>query len=127
MVENELVTGSLASRTAALARYQGEFTPIPPTPSEYQRDSANLDDENSVSNQARFERTKSGHVRNERRGKVGSEGGRLYADFMRSGGRDGAVVTGKGSMEGHEQSDYINGGMDGMVDGEGRVEEIRSP
>lgn len=120
MVENELVTGSLASRTAALARYQGESTPIPPTPSEYQRDSANLDDEHNVSNQARFERTKSGHVRNGRRGKVGSEGGRLYADFMRIGG--------KGNMEGQEQGDYINGGgVDGMVNGEGRFEEVKSP
>lgn len=35
MVENELVTGSLASRQAALNRYNE----IPPTPSEYQRES----------------------------------------------------------------------------------------
>lgn len=75
MVENELVTGSLASRTAALARYD---MPIPPTPSEYQRESVSMDgDFNTGGGHAKFERTNSQYVRDQRRGKNGSEG--LYA------------------------------------------------
>jgi len=72
MVENEVVTGSLASRAAALARYDGQ---IPPTPSEYQREMASMGEDLSGSGEpARFERTNSEYMRNQRRGKVGSEG-----------------------------------------------------
>lgn len=72
MVENELVTGSLASRTAALARYDGQ---IPPTPSEYQRESTSMDEDFSGGGgPVRFERKNSEYMRNQRRGKVGSEG-----------------------------------------------------
>jgi len=72
MVENELVTGSLASRTAALARYDGQ---IPPTPSEYQRESTSIDEDFSGGGgPTRFERKNSEYMRNQRRGKVGSEG-----------------------------------------------------
>lgn len=42
MVENETVTGSLASRTNAIARYGSTYTnkdrEIPPTPSEFERE-----------------------------------------------------------------------------------------
>lgn len=86
MVENELVTGSLASRERALQRYvNGEYInggvngapPVPPTPSEYERE------DSSLGGDEHMQRGKS--IKSERRGKVGSEGGRLYADFMKEG------------------------------------------
>lgn len=135
MVENELVTGSLASRQAALNRYNNNE--IPPTPSEYQREMpigsdtdegggarGTLEDPRGV-----FGRSASGQIREERKGKVGSEGGRLYADFMKNGGggkmsMDGtAVENGVGNGNGTGQMN----GADRYVNGEGRVEEIRSP
>lgn len=119
MVENELVTGSLASRQEALGRYNGE---IPPTPSEYERE--NLSDEGGGTTGA-FERSMSGTIREERRGKVGSEGGRLYADFMRNveGGRKNST----GSRGGYV-GDGEGGGVNGIANGKGRrVEEVRSP
>lgn len=120
MVENELVTGSLASREKAMARYTEGPTTIPPTPSEYEREDPSVE---YPSSPQRFERSMSAQVRENRRGKVGSEGGRLYAEFMRNGG------TPKQSMEVPAQAP-------GMVDGagsndvfmnEGRVEELVSP
>lgn len=144
MVENELVTGSLASRREALARYDGQ---IPPTPSEYQRESTSMDEENGGGARGKFERRNSEYVRDQRRGKAGSEGtyrallegssaltsasgGRLYAEFMRNGGTNGGAW--KGSMDNPgERGDYMSGGLgggvDGLVNGQGRVEEIRSP
>lgn len=144
MVENELVTGSLASRNAALARYNNEVPPqIPRTPSEYQyqRESTSLDSESGNGSAAgqRFERSMSGHVRGgggDRERKVGSEGGRLYAEFMRNGGGGGGGVTplqGKGAGAGEWQGDYLSNGNGmgsgsaGVVSGEGRFEEVRSP
>ena len=126
MVENELVTGSLASRSAALARYQGNEQPIPPTPSEYQRESTSLEDGDVGSggqqNGSRFERTNSAY---QRRNKIGSDGGALYAEFMRNGG------VGKQQMDGTNGNggdDYLSGGGgNGMVNGESRIEEVRSP
>lgn len=80
MVENELVTGSLTSRTAALARYD---MPIPPTPSEHQRESVSMDgDFNTGGGHAKFERTNSQYVRDQRRGKNGSEG--LYDESWKN-------------------------------------------
>ena len=123
MVENELVTGSLASRTVALARYQGE-QPIPPTPSEYQRESTSLEDGDvgSGGQHAKFERANSMYVRDQRKGKMGSEGGALYAEFM----RNGAVGKTNTDATNHDYMD-TNHGVNGMVDGEGRIEEVRSP
>lgn len=69
MVENEVVTGSLASRAAALARYDGQ---IPSTPSEYQREIASTGE--GLSGSGESGRTNSEYMRNQRRGKVGSEG-----------------------------------------------------
>ena len=146
MVENELVTGSLASRNAALARYNGEMqSQMPRTPSEYQdqRESASLDSESGNGNGAtpgqRFERSMSGHVRagGDKGKKVGSEGGRLYAEFMRNsgggggGGGEGMMSPGQGKGGFEGQGDYLSNGM-GMgngdvVNGEGRFEEVRSP
>ncbi|KAL2043554.1 hypothetical protein N7G274_003861 [Stereocaulon virgatum] len=146
MVENELVTGSLASRHAALARYNNEAPPqMPRTPSEYQyqRESTSLDSESGNGSAAgqRFERSMSGHVRGgggDRGKKVGSEGGRLYAEFMRSGGGNGGgggvtSLQGKGAGAGEWQGDYLSNGNGsasgdtGVVSGEGRFEEVRSP
>lgn len=54
----------------------------------------------------------------------------MYAEFMRNGGANGGAFS--ASMEdGTEREDYIgggmNGGIDGAISGDGRVEEIRSP
>lgn len=128
MVENELVTGSLASRQAALHRFNNNE--IPPTPSEYQREThigSDTDDGGGArgtfeSQRGAFGRSASGQIREERKGKVGSEGGRLYADFMKNGG-------GKMSMDTEENGTGIDhlSGEDRYVNGEGRVEEVRSP
>ena len=92
MVENELVTGSLASRERALARFQGEVGM------------------SGNSTAGEFERGKGrGHE------KMGSEGGRLYAEFMRGGG---GVVR-----EGGEGVGLANG----FANGEGRIEEVVTP
>lgn len=134
MVENELVTGSLASRQAALNRYNNN-NEIPPTPSEYQREmhvGSDTDEGGGArrtfeSQRGGFERSASGQIKDERKGRVGSEGGRLYADFMKNG--DG----GKMSMDDMaEENGTGNGirqldGADRYVNGEGRVEEVRSP
>lgn len=135
MVENEVVTGSLASRQAALNRYNNNE--IPPTPSEYQREMHVGSDTDEAagargtfeSQTGVFERSASGQIREERKGKVGSEGGRLYADFMKNGG--GAKTSMDGTAEGNGVGNG-NGtvkmnGADRYVNGEGRVEEIRSP
>ena len=131
MVENELVTGSLASRQAALNRYNNE---IPPTPSEYQREShigSDTDEGGGAkgtfeSPRAAFARSQSRQVREERRGKIGSEGGRLYAEFMRN------ASGGKTSIDGMAEENgaaigQLHDGADRYIDGEGRVEEVRSP
>lgn len=134
MVENELVTGSLASRNAALARYNGEIQPqMPRVPSEYQdqRESASLDSESGNGNggapEQRFERSMSGHVRGggDRGKKAGSEGGRLYAEFMRNGGDGGGGMMSPG--HGDCLSNGMGMGNGDVVSGEGRFEEVRSP
>lgn len=140
MVENELVTGSLASRQAALNRYNNE---IPPTPSEYQREShiGSDTDEGGGAAGGVFEsrkgasgRSPSGQqVREERRrGKVDGEGRRLYADFMKNtagGGKtsvDGGMTEQEnGGAAGIRQLD--DGETDRYVNGEGRVEQVTSP
>ncbi len=108
MVENEPVTGSLASRHKVSDRYNGHNHngEIPPTPSEYQREMQMGSDNDEGggggggggggsgfggSTRAPFERSASARIREERKGKVGSEGGQLYAEFMRNGGADGFV------------------------------------
>ncbi|KAL6717942.1 hypothetical protein ACLMJK_004027 [Lecanora helva] len=135
MVENEVVTGSLASRTATLARYTGgeHSQPIPPTTSEYQRESTSLEDGDvgrAVGTQQQnyksgFERSNSAY---QRRGKVGSDGGALYAEFMRNGGI-GKLNDFGADAEGAGGDDYLAGGngVNGAVNGASRIEEIRSP
>ena len=152
MVEDEPVTGSLLSRTRQPSHYQNSahHEPIPPTPSEYQRENpssptnAGFDDLEDdlgdggrggfVAGQQRFERAQSATLREQRKGKVGSEGGRLYAEFMKNaGGGSGSVARtdNRGTVfEGPEQKqDYLTngGGVDGMINGENRFEEVRSP
>lgn len=138
MVENELVTGSLASRQAALNRFNNNNNnnnEIPPTPSEYQREALNFGSDTDDGGGARgtfesqrgnFGRSASGQIREERKGKVGSEGGRLYADFMRNGG--GGKMSMDSGLVGENGIgvDQMNGG-DKYINGEGRVEEVRSP
>ena len=136
MVENELVTGSLPSRERALARYYGMsngqnnnahlpsnsdniIPSIPPTPSEYQREIPQEEEGNFAAND---DMRRTGTVRSERRGKVGSEGGRLYAEFMRGEG----YANGDGDGEG----DGVQGKSDPLVDGfadGGRVQEVLTP
>ena len=134
MVENEPVTGSLASRHAALNRFNNNNHEIPPTPSEYQREmniGSDTDEGGGArgtfeSQRGQFERSASGQIREERRGKIGSEGGRLYADFMKNGG--GRKLSADGVAEEHGVGNGIgNGQLNGYVNGEGRVEEVRSP
>ena len=128
MVENEIVTGSLASRQAAMNRYNE----IAPTPSEYQRESQTGSDTEDggaratfESQKGAFERPANGSIREESKGKVGSEGGRLYTDFMKNAG------GGKMSMDSMAEDDGAGigqlDGSDRYVNGEGRVEEVRSP
>jgi len=134
MVENELVTGSLASRTAALNRYNEPQ--VPPTTSEYQRESDSIDSIDAISNgvgegragHARFERSMSGHARGGGGKKAGSEGesaaggvqgnGRAPLDFGGGNGGGGDYLS--NGMHG-------GGGINGVVSGEGRFEEVRSP
>ena len=131
MVENELVTGSLASRQAALNRYTNNE--IPPTPSEYQREAQIGSDTDegggargTFENQrGRFEGSASGQIREERKKKIGSEGGRLYSDFMKNGGGAKASTDGMSDEDGAGIS-HLDG-PDGFVNGEGRIEEVRSP
>lgn len=133
MVENELVTGSLASRQAALSRYNNE---IPPTPSEYQREShigSDTDEGGGAkgmldSRKGIFERSPSGQVGEERRDKVSSDGGRLYPDFMKNaGGGKTSVDGGMTEENGGAGIGQLDDGADRYVNGEGRVEEVRSP
>lgn len=132
MVENELVTGSLASRQAALHRFN--TNEIPPTPSEYQREThigSDTDDGGGArgtfeSQRGAFGRSASGQIREERKGKVGSEGGRLYADFMKNGG-GGKMSMDSGLAEENGVGIDQLSGEDRYVNGEGRVEEVRSP
>lgn len=126
MVENELVTGSLASRQRALGRYHGyDYSDVPvPVP--------------VMAAGSEFER-ESGYRRSGMRragDKGGSEGGRLYAEFMRGssanhgdggkvngqldkaqGRREDANGTGTGHGDGEEEDPFA-------VDGEGRIEEL---
>ena len=131
MVENELVTGSLASRQAALNRYNTN-SEIPPTPSEYQREmniGSDTDDggRTTFESQRRpFERSASGQIREERKGKVGSDGGRLYTDFMRNAGGGKMSMDSMAEGNGTAANGQLNG-TDRYVNGEGRVEEVRSP
>ena len=110
MVENELVTGSLASRERALARYHGDL-PIPPTPSEYERE-----------NSGNPGRTPGGYSRAgvKRGDRMGSEGGRLYADFMR------ASTNGE-PKQGDQRNGMAQASGDAFTAGEGRIEELVTP
>ena len=125
MVENETVTGSLPSRTNALARYGTSYSnphhthEIPPTPSEYEREPT-LD---NSSNKTSDERVRSpapswrgvngatptpGHGTGAKRFhgslKRGdadrSDPGRMYADFMRYQ-RSGGGKSGQGNVNGN--------------------------
>lgn len=105
MVENELVTGGLASRDMALRRY-GE---VPPTPSEYEREdypSAKMgggggDKVNGYSNGNNSAR----------------ENGRLYAEFLRGQGKTAANGNERATEVTEERE--REGMMDGMLAGLG--------
>ena len=144
MVENETVTGSLASRTAALNRTYTNHTthtnaandtPVPQMPrtpeafqsqhqSQHQPQYPNHGHGESFDSDAgqRYERNNtSNSIRGGGGGsgkRPGSEGGRLYAEFMRSQSTTKSAEEWKG--------DYLssNGGVGG--DG-GRFEEVGSP
>ena len=129
MVENEPVTGSLHRSNPAHKLSNYDRPAVPPTPSEYQRESTDeVGDDGDARGNQRFERSMSGNVQSKRQGKVGSEGGRLYAEFMRNGG----VGSAKQSLE---QNDYLgakNSHANAQVaipgiSMENRFEEVRSP
>ncbi|KAL9125447.1 MAG: hypothetical protein Q9217_005356 [Psora testacea] len=111
MVENELITGSLASREKALARYNGNI-PIPLTPSEYEYGDGYTNGE-----EAGTRRNSAETAGSEKRGKGGSEAGRLYADYVR--GTGGSLS--KPGLENGQQAE-----VDGLP-GEDRVQEISTP
>lgn len=95
MVENEQVTGGLASRDLALKRY-GE---VQPTPSEYERE-----DYSSPKGAPKV----NGHIN-------GARQGRLYADFLREQGRGT-----NGKLKGDENGEREREGMvEGMLEGLG--------
>ena len=127
MVENEVVTGSLASRGTGVAvgeRWQYQTDGMPYTESEYQGESNHLVDGEGRSTgggqgSARFPRTDSAHQR--RGGKVGSEGGALYAEFMRNGNIGKTTVN-----DDYMTGEHVNG-VSGATDQESRIQEIRSP
>lgn len=110
MVENEQVTGGLASRDMALRRY-GE---VPPTPSEYERE-----DYPSAKIGGGGGDKISGYGNGTKKGYYGAkdESGRLYADFLRS--------QGKVPANGNERATEVagererEGMMDGMLEGLG--------
>ncbi len=148
MVENETVTGSLASRTAALNRTYTNHTthtntandiPVPQIPrtpeafqsqQQHQPQYPNNHDRNHGHGESfdsdagqRYERNTSNSIRGGVGGggggsgkRPGSEGGRLYAEFMRNQGTAKSAEEWKG--------DYLssNGGGDG-----GRFEDVGSP
>ncbi len=152
MVENETVTGSLASRTAALNRTFTNHTthtnaandiPVPQVPrtpeafqsqrqSPYPNHDRNHRQGESFDSDAgqRYERNTSNTVRSGTGGggagsvgssngkRPGSEGGRLYAEFMRSQGTAKSADEWKG--------DYLNsnGGGGGGVD-RGKFEDVK--
>ena len=130
MVENELVTGSLASRERALQRYvngeyingglNGRAPPVPPTPSEYEREDGGGMGSLGSGVDEQMQRGKS--IKSERRGKVGSEGGRLYADFMRDGVKNDSTQPSPLKPGFHSEAGEWNGVGDGR-----RVEEVFTP
>ena len=114
MVENEQVTGGLASRDMALRRY-GE---VPPTPSEYERE----DYAQSKTDGGGGERI-DGYGNGTKSGKYTAqeESGRLYAEFLRdqgkatpNGNEQIAEVAGDQEREG-----LVNGTLEGQGDGGG--------
>ena len=172
MVENETVTGSLASRTAALNRsytnhtthtthtnnndppipqmprtpeaFQTQHHQQPPYPNHHTHTHNESFDSDAAQQQQRYERTTSTTIRGGGGGgggsggitngkRPGSEGGRLYAEFMRnqtSGSKKGAeewkgdyLSNGGGGGVG---SGGAGGGVSGIGD-EGRFEEVGSP
>lgn len=108
MVENEQVTGGLASRDLALRRY-GE---VPPTPSEYERE-----DYSPVKIGAGGSDKVNGYVNGPNGNNVVKDGnGQLYAEFLRGQGK--AVANGneraaEGAGEG-EREGLMNGMLDGL-------------
>ena len=110
MVENELVTGSLASREHALARHHGDV-PIPRTPSEYEHENPE---------KAGHTPSTYSHSGVRRSDKIGSEGGRLYAEFMRG--------TNNGETKQNGQNQGVgNTSGNPFAAAEGRIEEVVTP
>ena len=145
MVENETVTGSLASRTAALNRSYTNHTthtntaneiPVPQMPRtpeafqsqkepQYPNHHGRGESFDSDAGQQRYERTTStsntirggGSVGNGKR--PGSEGGRLYAEFMRNQSTKKSAEEWKG--------DHLNSNGGSNSGDTGRFEEVGSP
>lgn len=103
MVENEQVTGGLASRDLALRRY-GE---VPPTPSEYER-------EDYPSGKTGGDRV-NGYVNGNHSAK--EETGRLYAEFLRGHGKAAANENERATEVAGERE--REGMVDGMLQGLG--------
>ena len=144
MVENETVTGSLASRTAALNRSYTNHTnhtthtndiPVPQMPRtpeafqsqkepQYPNHHGHGESFDSDAGQQRYERTTPNTIRAGGGGSVGngkrpgSEGGRLYAEFMRN-------QSTKKSAE--WKGDYLSSDGGGNGGDTGRFEEVGSP
>lgn len=112
MVENEQVTGGLASRDMALRRY-GE---VPPTPSEYERE----DYPPAKIGGGGGDRINGyGNGNGTKKGNHGAkeETGRLYAEFLRSPGTAAANGNERATEVAGERE--REGVMDGMLDGLG--------
>lgn len=137
MVENEQVTGGLASREMLLRRY-GE---VPPTPSEYEREdyphppSAFAAGKPSYYNGANCSgpKTNGGQIgnavnntnNNNNINGTHGESARLYADFMRvqakgGGGTKSEAEVGERDREGR----VMEGMLEGLGDGQGQPAQM---
>ena len=126
MVENELVTGGLASRERALARYNahfpvtgedGEVITLPNTPPDSIQGDGEAFHEGLTPG-----RTSGAYGRNgvKKSGKAGNERENLYADYLKT--RVDSAYTASKKAEGS-----ASGTEDGQVNGAARVEEVFSP
>lgn len=109
MVENEQVTGGLASRDMALRRY-GE---VPPTPSEYEREDYPAKIGGGGGDKANGYGTGTNNGNKSAR----DENGRLYADFLR--GQSKTTANGNERVTEVAGEREREGVMDGMLDGLG--------
>lgn len=102
MVENEQVTGGLASRDLALRR----FGDVPSTPSEYERE-----DHTSGKGWA-------GWGKPAMNGHPNGDGAKMYAEFLRSHQGQGRKDRGEENGD-RERAGVMEGMLDGLGDGGG--------